>query len=83
MDLAATDQGQDGNTSMVSFQVENLSTRDTANFALDDVGGTASTIAWLGTDYFDWGLPFFYGRTVYTAIEAQVAGSATGPYFAF
>jgi hypothetical protein len=83
LDLAATDQGQDGNTSMVSFQVENLSTRDTANFALDDVGGTASTIAWLGTDYFDWGLPFFYGRTVYTAIEGHPAGSATGPYFAF
>jgi len=83
LDLTASDQGQNGNTSTVSFQIANLSARNTANFALNDVGGTASTITWLGTDYFDWGLPFFYGRTVYTAIEAHVAGGATGPYFAF
>jgi hypothetical protein len=83
LDLTASDQGQNGNTSTVSFQIANLSVRNTANFALDDVGGTASTIAWLGTDYFDWGVPFFYGRTVYTAIEGKAAGSATGPYFAF
>ncbi|MGA2563220.1 MAG: DUF3443 domain-containing protein [Steroidobacteraceae bacterium] len=83
LDLTASNQGQNGNTSTVAFQIANLSARDTANFALNDVGGAASTIAWLGTDYFDWGLPFFYGRTVYTAIEGQVAGSATGPYFAY
>ena len=32
---------------------------------------------------FDLGLPFFYGRNVYTAIEGRSAGGATGPYFAF
>jgi hypothetical protein len=32
---------------------------------------------------FDFGLPFFYGRSVYTAIEGRTAGSTTGPYFAF
>jgi hypothetical protein len=30
---------------------------------------------------FDWGLPFFYGRAVYTAIEGR--GTPAGPYFAF
>ena len=32
---------------------------------------------------FDLGLPFFYGRNIYTAIEGRSAGGATGPYFAF
>jgi hypothetical protein len=32
---------------------------------------------------FDWGLPFFFGRTVYTAIEGQSTPAGVGPYFAF
>ncbi len=32
---------------------------------------------------FDFGMPFFFGRTVYTAIEGRAAGSVQGPYFAF
>lgn len=32
---------------------------------------------------FDFGLPFFYGRNVYTAIEGRTAGGVQGPYFAF
>jgi hypothetical protein len=47
------------------------------------VAGGASSIAGLGSGYFDWGLPFFYGRTVYVAIEGQTAGGTVGPYFAF
>jgi hypothetical protein len=83
LDLSATDQGNNGNTSTVSFQVANLSRLSDANFARDDVAGGASSIAGLGSGYFDWGLPFFYGRTVYVAIEGQTAGGTVGPYFAF
>lgn len=32
---------------------------------------------------FDFGVPFFFGRTVYTAIEGRPAGSVGGPYVAF
>lgn len=33
---------------------------------------------------FDWGLPFYFGRSVYTAIEGQnTANGGVGPYFAF
>ena len=32
---------------------------------------------------FDFGLPFFFGRTVYTAIEGRPAGRLQGPYVAF
>ena len=32
---------------------------------------------------FDWGLPFFYGRNVYTAIYGQSTPGGTGPYWAY
>jgi hypothetical protein len=35
------------------------------------------------TTSFDWGLPFFYGRTVYTVIENSTTSVGTGPYMAF
>jgi hypothetical protein len=34
-------------------------------------------------DTFDWGLPFYYGRTVYTAVEKVATAVCTGPYVAF
>lgn len=33
--------------------------------------------------FFDWGLPFFYGRNVYTAIQGFSAGGTTGPFYAY
>ena len=32
---------------------------------------------------FDWGLPFFFGRNVYTAIAGQNTPGGIGPYVAF
>jgi Protein of unknown function (DUF3443) len=32
---------------------------------------------------FDWGLPFFFGRNVFTAIAARSTSAGTGPYWAF
>jgi hypothetical protein len=32
---------------------------------------------------FDFGMPFFFGKTVYTSIEGRPAGNVLGPYFAF
>ncbi len=32
---------------------------------------------------FDWGLPFYFGRTVYTVIQGQSTSVGTGPYVAF
>ena len=32
---------------------------------------------------FDFGLPFFYGRRVFTVLEAQTTSAGTGPYIAF
>jgi hypothetical protein len=32
---------------------------------------------------FDFGLPFFYGRNVFTAIEGKNTAGGLGPYFAY
>ena len=32
---------------------------------------------------FDWGLPFFYGRRVFSGIEGQASPLGTGPFYAF
>ena len=71
--LTATNSGGSAMTA-ISFQIANFSTLAASMFyAYDDVGGAAPTVN--GTSYFDWGLPFFYGRTVYTIIGgASVAG---------
>jgi hypothetical protein len=83
LSLTATNQGLNGNTSIVPFKIANLKDISNADFAIDDVGGTATTIMGLGTSYFDFGLPFFYDRTVFTAIDGMQAGGTAGPYFAY
>lgn len=81
--LTATNQGMNGTTSTVSFQVANADSMSNNYYALSSIAGVASSIEDLGSSYFDWGLPFFYGRTVFTAIEGKSAGGTTGPYFAY
>jgi len=54
------------------------------NYAFADIAGpmpgfpTDTTIPG-----FDWGLPFYFGRSVYTAIEGQSTPAGVGPYFGF
>lgn len=47
------------------------------NYVFNDLGGT------LDSTSFDWGLPFFFGRYVYTVIEGHSAGTTPGPFYAF
>jgi hypothetical protein len=80
--LSATNQGKNGSMSQVKFEITSVNSLNRNFYASPTIGGPAATNAMLGS-YFDWGLPFFYGRSVYTAIEGKTAGTATGPYYAY
>ncbi len=71
----------------VAFSVGNLEVMaQKAHAAFDDLAGPnsgAQAEAAGFSAYFDWGLPFYYGRRVFTAIEGQATPRGTGPYFAF
>jgi hypothetical protein len=78
LNLSATIAGQNGASDIVNFSVgnpNNISSSVTAYGLL--AGGNADASG------FDWGLPFFYGRNVYTAIEGSTTPGGAGPYFAF
>ncbi|MBS0388420.1 MAG: DUF3443 family protein, partial [Proteobacteria bacterium] len=82
LQLSATLQAADGSTSkQVDFTVADgltlMQAQPTYN-AFSNIGGPLGDAT-----SFDWGLPFFFGRNVYVAIEGQSTTGATGPYFAF
>jgi hypothetical protein len=90
MSLSATNTGTNGTTSMVPFSIENATTLIDANQSLtafNDVGGPISGVGTGGANSnansFDWGLPFFFGRHVYTAIQGQPVSQGTPPFFAY
>jgi len=75
--LTASLVGATGTTRDVSFEVANADSLFTLNAAaLDDIAGPDAA-------FFDWGLPFFFGRRVFTAMEGQTTPSGVGPYIAY
>lgn len=68
-------------TDTVSFSIANANALfNTNNTAFYNLGGNVSGV-------FDWGLPFFFGRTVYLGLDGTTATfnsvTKTGPYWAF
>ena len=64
----------------VAFQSPVFLSPELGNLARFGQGLGANAV---GPDFFDWGLPFYFGRTVYTAIENAATAVGTGPYVAF
>jgi hypothetical protein len=60
----------------VTFTIGNAAAFSSLLNAFSNLGGPNP-----GT--FDWGAPFFFGRTVFTAIEGRSTPSGNGPYFAY
>ncbi len=85
--LSATIQSSNGTSAVVPFSIANadsLFSGATVIAALSNLGGPITSSSGFGVmDVFDWGLPFHYGRTVYTAFEAHTTAAGDGPYFAF
>jgi hypothetical protein len=78
--LSATNQGANGASGTFTFTVGNADTL-TNNLSIAVADGLAGPNSDAGT--FDWGLPFFYGRHVYTAIDNQNTPGGVGPYWAY
>jgi hypothetical protein len=70
--LSATLIGANSVSSAIAFSVVNAQ-------SLSSNIHVASTLAGVFPSGFDWGLPFFFGRRVYTAFETKLGG----PYTAF
>ena len=73
---SATIRGVNGATSAVAFNVGNADALNGRFTAFSEVAGP-------NPGGFAWGLSFFFGRTIYTAIEGQTTPGGVGPYFAF
>ncbi|HET7212815.1 MAG TPA: DUF3443 family protein [Terriglobia bacterium] len=81
-----TASGMNGKSTQLTLNVANAEALFAANggqnaafnnLAGDSGSGTSS-------DYFDYGLPFFYGRDVFVGIENQTGpNNIVGPYYAF
>jgi len=82
--LSATMSSYQGSTNLTSFTY-NFNIADVSssmnNIAFNDVGGSVGACSNAGCT-FDWGLPFFYGRSVFTGLEGKTIGGNLGPFFA-
>jgi hypothetical protein len=82
LNLSATNQGANGTSGTSRFSVGNATmmfSGSTGNYdAFSTLAGPNDP-----ADSFDWGLPFFYGRAVYTAIEGKDTPAGPGPYWAY
>ncbi|HEY2589997.1 MAG TPA: DUF3443 family protein [Steroidobacteraceae bacterium] len=94
--LSATNEGTSGTPqSTVNFSVGDADSLAGANSAFDDLAGCPVSASGgsgcpASSPTFDWGIPFFFGRSVYTAIACNIDGATCaktsvgyGPYFAY
>lgn len=64
---------------IVGFEIMHAGTAlkpTNVNSAFSNIGGNFS-------GSFDWGLPFFFGRTIYNGIEGRKSSLGVGPYWAY
>ena len=62
----------------VSFSAANAKTLvANGNYAYNNITGQ------IGGNLFDWGLPFFFGRSVYFGITGRTSNAGVGPYYAY
>lgn len=77
--LTATNLGTNGSSGTVNFSVANAAgLLSSGNTAFNNLAAPPS-----GSPGFDWGLPFHFGRRVFTAIEGRSSAGISGPYVAY
>jgi len=83
VNLNATMSQGNVTSAQFTFGVANADELAANNFAFDNFAGPIQGYPDPAQPSFDWGLPFFFGRTVYNAIETRSTPSGVGPYVAF
>jgi hypothetical protein len=79
LNLMATNTGQNNVSIPVTFAVGNADTIfGTGNTASDDLATPG-----IDNDTFDWGFPFFFGRSVFIGLDGAATPGGTGPYVAY
>ncbi len=74
---SAITTGTNGVATTVALTIANADTLfNTGNTAFNDLGGP-------NVGGFDLGLPFFFGRNVYLAIQGATTSGGTGPFWAY
>jgi hypothetical protein len=79
--LSAINQGTNGANGTVAFNIANAKAEfggNPAATAFDDIGGNVP-----GIGGFDWGLPVFFGRSVFVALEGASTAGGNGPSIAY
>ena len=62
----------------VSFSAANAKTLvANGNYAYNNITGQ------IGGNLFDWGLPFFFGKSVFIGITGRTSSAGIGPYYAY
>ena len=80
-----------GTTANLDFVLENLDLVSNSAFAIPGIGspcglyqsGQCYPATALSLPFFIWGLPFYFGRTVYFVYPGSTAGGIQGPAFGF
>jgi Protein of unknown function (DUF3443) len=74
VNLSATNQGVNGTSGTVNFSIGDAETLfNNGDFAYSDLGGTFSGA-------FDWGLPFFFGKNVFTGLQSATYANGYWAY---
>jgi len=83
--LSGTMQGVNGATATVNFSIGDADTLFNTTTVLSAFPTLAGPAPQGGNSIigFDWGLPFFYGRSVYVLFEDGTAGATSGPAIGF
>ena len=78
--VSVTNSGTNGTSATLTLTVDNGdSLLSSGNFALGSLAGTGGT----RTSGFVFGMPFFFGRTVFAALSGANTPGGAGPYFAY
>jgi hypothetical protein len=89
LNLSAQNVGANNAQNTVNFSVDSAIETDSGDAAFSNLAGPIATGTCTPTNpnacTFDWGLPFFFGRSVYVAIDGQTmpSGSPAAPWWAY